>query len=276
MAWEHTEDVIKSRVKSVLTRGQHDVLIYLAHRVHHRQHYAWPTREEICEDTEFSKGAVDEAIGTLARLGFLRTHRRGFCRLNFSIPSIQELSLALAAAKALYARARAELGLTQLRAAQRWALREMERELRPVLINERQIAPGRDLSNREIAPGRDLSQREIAPGRDPDRARARSLLLPIRKEKEKGDEKEKINLPLAKEKRALHPEDAGHLWQRCLGELELQLPQTTYHTWVHDTAVAGADGDRIIIAAPNEVRARLATGAPDHAGKARPAADRRT
>ena len=266
MAWEHTEDVYKSGVKSVLTRAQFDILIYLAHRVHPRQHYAWPERKEICAELELSKGAVDNAIGSLSRLGFLRTHRRGFDRLNFSIPSIQELALAVSAAKEYQRRARHEAGITQLRDAQRWALRQMTHELRPKLIPDREIAPGRDLPSREVAPGRDLSNREIAPGRDHDRAPARSIQQTKEKEKKKEGEKKKVGLFPAKAKTGSHPENATHLWQRCLRELELQLPQTTYHTWVHDTAVAGAEADRITIAAPTEyargwLQARLTTRA---------------
>ena len=126
----------------------------------------------------------------------------------------------------------------------------MTQELRPKLIPDREIAPGRDLSSREVAPGRDLSSREvapgrdlssreIAPGRDHDRARARSLLWTKEKEKKKGEENKKVGLPPAKEKMGLHPENADQVWQRCMRQLELQLPQTTYHTWVHDTTVEG-------------------------------------
>ena len=266
MAWEHTEDIYKSGVKALLTRAQFDVLLYLSHRVHPRQHFAWPERKEICAELQLSKSAVDDAIGSLARLGFLRTHRRGFDRLNFSIPSIQELALAVSAAQAYQRRARDEAGITQLRDAQRWALRQMTQELRPKLIPDREIAPGRDLSSREVAPGRDLSDREIAPGRDHDRARARSLLWTKEKEKKKGEEKKKVGLFPAKGKVGLHPENAVQVWQRCLRQLELQLPQTTYHTWVHDTTVAGADGDHLIVAAPTQyardwLQARLTTPA---------------
>ena len=66
MAWEHTEDIYKSGVKSLLTRAQFDVLLYLAHRVHPRQHFAWPERKEICAELQLSKSAVDDAIGSLA------------------------------------------------------------------------------------------------------------------------------------------------------------------------------------------------------------------
>ena len=266
MAWEHTEDVYKSGVKALITRGQFDVLLYLAHRIHPRQHFAWPERQEICAELGLSKGAVDNAIGTLSRLGFLRTHRRGFDRLNFSIPSIQELALAVSAAKEFQRRARDEAGITPLRDAQRWTLRLMTQDLRPKLIPDREIAPGRDLPSREVAPGRDLSHREIAPGRDHDRARARSIQQTKEKEKKKEGEKEKVGLFPTKAKTGLHPENAAHLWQRCLRELEETLPQTTYHTWVHNTSVAGAEADRIIIATPTEyargwLQARLTTPA---------------
>ena len=252
MAWEHTEDVYKSGVQTVLTSAQFSVLLYLAHRVHPRQHYAWPERKEICFELDLSKGAVDEAIGILPRLGFLRTHRRGFNRLNFSVPSLEELSFALSVAKIYYRRARAEHGITKLRDAQRWALRQMEHDIHPELIDE-EIAPGRDLSSAEIAPGRDLSNEEIAPGRDPDRARARSVQWPKRKEKKKGQAKEKISdLSPAKRKKGEIPASAHQVWDRCFRELELQIPETTFETWVRDTSLIAASEDLFTVAAPHE------------------------
>ena len=253
MAWEHTEDVYKSGVKAVLTSAQFSVLLYLAHKVNPRQHFAWPTRSEICAELDSSKSAVDDAISSLSRLGFLRTHRRGFDRLNFSIPSIEELSVALYAAKTLYDRARVEHGLTQLRAAQRWTLGEMVREMRPKLIDERQVAPGRNLSNAEIAPGRNLSNAEIAPGRNPYCARARSVQWPKEKEKKKGQAKEKISdlLP-AKRKEGEIPASAHQVWDRCLRDLELQIPQTTFETWVRNTSLSAASEDLFIVATPHQ------------------------
>ena len=241
MAWEHTEDVYKSGVKALLTSTQFSVLLYIAHRVHPRQHYAWPRRSEICAELDSSKSSVDDAISSLSRLGFLRTHRRGFDRLNFSIPSIEELSVALSVAKTYLRRARAEHGIMPLRDAQRWALRQMEHEIRPMLIGAGQIAPGRNVGAGQIAPGRNL-----------DTARAQSLLWTKEKEKKKGEVKEKIpDLLPSKEKKEGPTENYHQLWRQCLHQLALQLPETTFETWVRDTRLEAEDDGEYIVSAPH-------------------------
>ena len=41
------------------------------------------------------------------------------------------------------------------------------------------------------------------------------------------------------------------IWQRALAELQLQLPESTFETWVRDTSLIDCAGDSLIVGAPN-------------------------
>ncbi len=51
--------------------------------------------------------------------------------------------------------------------------------------------------------------------------------------------------------RAAQPFDARAAWQKLLGELQLQLEQNAYHTWLHDTWVEGYEDGEFFIGTPN-------------------------
>lgn len=48
-----------------------------------------------------------------------------------------------------------------------------------------------------------------------------------------------------------HNDAQEDLWQKVLHELELQLPQTTFETWVRDTEIIRRAGDKIIVGVPH-------------------------
>ena len=281
MAWEHCEDLWKSGAKELITAAQWDVWLLIAQRINPRQGFAWPHREEICSETRRAKATVDRAVSVLTRFGLLRTHRRGFDRLNFSIPDIAELSRAVAAIFRYYARAEEEHGVRSLYKKQAATLRMIAEDsrLQPQLLPDGEkldhdpigkagdIGSGIQLGKQEtLDQGSNVAGGEVGSRSNSNWITIQSLLWTKEKEKEKGEEMKKTDVSPTKEKTEVLPENATHLWQLCLRELEETLPQTTYHTWVHNTSVAGAEADRIIIAAPTEyardwLQARLTTPA---------------
>ncbi|HEX5632008.1 MAG TPA: DnaA N-terminal domain-containing protein, partial [Gemmatimonadales bacterium] len=45
--------------------------------------------------------------------------------------------------------------------------------------------------------------------------------------------------------------DAKQVWRAALGELQVSLSPANYETWLKDTALVAADGDRFRVAVPN-------------------------